>query len=94
MRRAERILYLSLGLDLTPIVDWFLGVPVAPTPKALGPLVFAVTMVAVVGNVSAIRRMWAVGRLVADRQRHHETPPKSEEISLPDGAHPPHEPTT
>ncbi len=93
MRRAERILYLAVGLVFTSIVDWFLGLAVAPTPKALGPIGFVVTMIAVVGNVSAIRRMWAVGRLVADRQRHHETP-KSEEISLTDGAHPPQESTT
>lgn len=54
MRRTERAVYLILGTALAPLAAW------ADPKWALVPIVAALLLVAVVGNVSAVRRLVAV----------------------------------
>jgi CDP-diacylglycerol--glycerol-3-phosphate 3-phosphatidyltransferase len=54
MRRTERAVYLILGTALTPLAAW-----VDPA-WARAPIVAALALVAIVGNVSAVRRIAAV----------------------------------
>ena len=66
MRRQERAVYLVLGAALTPVasvarVHW--GLPLF-TDRA--PLVIALSLVAIVGNASAIRRLHWVARAVRE----------------------------
>lgn len=82
MRRAERATYLTLGVGLVPIAARFGPVtvtPIAGPPAtvlgagislvAAAPTLFALLLVAVVGNISAARRLHAVASLVAARDR-------------------------
>jgi CDP-diacylglycerol---glycerol-3-phosphate 3-phosphatidyltransferase len=67
MRRAERALYLVLGLVLAPIAAALaarLGLP--PWVGSL-PIVIALALVGVVANVSAARRLAAIARAVRQR---------------------------
>ena len=64
MRRQERAVYLVLGAALTPLastvrIHWGL-----PTWTDRAPLVVALSLVSIVGNASAIRRLQYVARAV------------------------------
>ena len=72
MRRAERAFYLGAGALLTPFFQF--ATPVGPWGEL--PMLAAVALVAVIGNVSAFRRLAAVVRTV-ERER-----PRKEERAL------------
>jgi CDP-diacylglycerol--glycerol-3-phosphate 3-phosphatidyltransferase len=63
MRRAERAVYLLLGVTLTAIAA---AVPAA-SAWADAPTLAALALVAVVGNASAVRRLVAIARATATR---------------------------
>lgn len=68
MRRPERALYLILGAALSPIT-----IPIFETDRmfsiAIGhPMVFAVAMVAVLSNLSAIERLHSVAKAMRRRE--------------------------
>ena len=67
MRRPERAVYLILGAVLSPITIPWLEVD-RPFGIALGhPMVFALGLVAILSNVSAIERLWAIAQAVKVR---------------------------
>ncbi len=55
MRRAHRLAYLLTGATLAPIVQHL--APDAPLAIRIAPVLLAVAAIAVVGNVSAVRRL-------------------------------------
>ncbi len=69
MRRPERALYLTLGAALSPItIPWFetyreFSIPIGH------PMVMALCLVAVVANVSAIERMWAIAKVLRQNEK-------------------------
>ena len=63
MRRQERALYLVLGAALSPLVALFAG-SALPAWAGRVPLLLALALVAVIGNISAVRRLAAVARAV------------------------------
>ncbi|MBC7692675.1 MAG: CDP-alcohol phosphatidyltransferase family protein [Methylotenera sp.] len=69
MRRPERAVYLTLGAALSPItIQMFetyrdFAVPVGH------PMVMALGLVAVVANVSAVERLWAVAKIIRIREQ-------------------------
>ena len=65
MRRAERATYLTLGVGLVPISMRFAQSGLA----GIAPVLIALGLVAIVGNVSAARRIFAVARLAAERDQ-------------------------
>jgi CDP-diacylglycerol--glycerol-3-phosphate 3-phosphatidyltransferase len=62
MRRAERAVCLCLGVAATPIAGWLVEDSLLPGWAALAPLFAALGLVAVVANVSAIRRLRYLAR--------------------------------
>ncbi len=69
MRRPERALYLILGAALSPVT-----IPIFETdrlfPIAIGhPMVFALALVAVLANISAIERLYAIARAMRVREQ-------------------------
>jgi CDP-diacylglycerol---glycerol-3-phosphate 3-phosphatidyltransferase len=67
MRRAERAVYVTFGCGMAPL--WGLVVPGAPTFATLSlgrelPVELAMLVVAVVANVSAVRRMLRIAELI------------------------------
>ena len=69
MRRAERALYLVLGLVLAPIAALFVSRAGLPAWVGTAPIVIALALVGVVANVSAARRLAAIARAVSSRRR-------------------------
>lgn len=67
MRRAERAVYLGAGVLLVPVTQAL--VPRFGLPPWVGhaPILVALALVGVVGNVSAARRLAAIARSVAER---------------------------
>ncbi|HVY47201.1 MAG TPA: hypothetical protein VHB21_15040, partial [Minicystis sp.] len=63
MRRVERAVYLAAGLAVTPVVD-ALHLPI---PKD-APLVLALLVIAVLANLSAVRRLRFVAGVLRDRR--------------------------
>ncbi len=64
MRRPERAVYLTLGALLSPITIPWLEVE-RVFPMAMGhPMVIALGLVAVIGNLSAIERFYAIARAI------------------------------
>lgn len=66
MRRAERAVYLLFGLGLTPITRYFFADLPSHALREL-PIIVALSLVAVVTNVSTIQRFAAVGRTLRAR---------------------------
>ncbi len=64
MRRVERAVYLGVGALLVPVVAPFLARASAPAWTHEVTMLAALTLVALVGNVSAARRLAAVARAV------------------------------
>jgi hypothetical protein len=62
MRRAERAVCLCFGVGLTPLAVWASGGAMLPGWVARAPLIGALALVAVVANVSAVRRLRFLGR--------------------------------
>jgi CDP-diacylglycerol--glycerol-3-phosphate 3-phosphatidyltransferase len=69
MRRSHRLVYLITGAALSPLVERAAG----DASAGLIPVFLAVLAIAVVGNVTAIRRLLAAARIAAAR----ESPPAS-----------------
>jgi phosphatidylglycerophosphate synthase len=68
MRRPERALYLTLGAALSPVtIPWLETVREYAVPIA-HPMVIAMGLVAVLANVSAVERLWAVAVTVRERE--------------------------
>jgi phosphatidylglycerophosphate synthase len=68
MRRPERALYLTLGAALSPItIPWFEAIREFPVPIG-HPMVIALGLVAVLANLSAVERLWAISRAVRIRE--------------------------
>jgi phosphatidylglycerophosphate synthase len=68
MRRPERALYLTLGAALSPItIPWLEAVREFPVPIG-HPMVIALGLVAVLANLSAVERLWAISRAVRVRE--------------------------
>jgi phosphatidylglycerophosphate synthase len=74
MRRPERAFYLILGAAFSPIptpaVDAFFS---SNHPVGL-PMVIALTVVAILSNISAIERLYTVAHAVRLRELHNEHP--------------------
>lgn len=69
MKRPERALYLTLGAALSPLTIPLLEANREfPIPIA-HPMVIALCLVAVLANVSAAERLWAVAKAVSERDR-------------------------
>lgn len=67
MRRPERALYLILGAALSPItITWFEALRETPIPIG-HPMVIAVTLVAVLSNLSAVERFHAIYETMKQR---------------------------
>jgi CDP-diacylglycerol---glycerol-3-phosphate 3-phosphatidyltransferase len=73
MRRPERAAYLTLAAALCPATTLWASRG-GPAWIAEAPMMFATTLVAVVGNVSAIRRLRAVARALRSRDARPVTP--------------------
>lgn len=69
MRRAERAVYLTLGVGFVPITSWATARFDLPPGVAALPVTAALALVALVGNVSAARRLFRVGQLAAAKER-------------------------
>ena len=67
MRRAERAVCLCLATVLTVPWSWFASGAALPAWSSELPILIAITLIAVVGNVSAVRRLWTLGRTVRAR---------------------------
>ncbi len=68
MRRPERAIYLILGAALSPItIPWF--ETIREYPIAVGhPMVAAVALIAVLSNLSALERLYAVSKIIRERE--------------------------
>lgn len=68
MRRPERAMYLILGAALSPVtIPWWEAT--REFPIAIGhPMVAALALVAVLSNVSAVERLWAVAKEIRVRE--------------------------
>lgn len=64
MRRQERAVYLVLGAALVPLVSAATARGLLPAGAERAPLLVALALVAVVGNVSAARRLRAIAAAV------------------------------
>lgn len=69
MRRPERAFYLTLGAALSPVtIPWFEAVREYPIAIA-HPMVFAIALVAVMSNLSASERLYAIAKAVRIREQ-------------------------
>lgn len=68
MRRPERALYLTLGSALCPVtIPWL--ETYREYPMAVGhPMIAALCLVAVLGNISAIERLWVIAKEIRKRE--------------------------
>jgi hypothetical protein len=85
MRRSHRLAYLLLASTAAPLLGRALGDPRAE----LVPVFLAVGAIATLGNVSAVRRLLAAGRLAAARESERASGPDvTSEVAapLPSGA--------
>lgn len=86
MRRPERAVYLTLGAALSPVtIPWLEVIPEFSVPVG-HPMVFALGLVAVMANVSAVERLWAIAKVL--RQRERMTQRKSAEEADESSRHP------
>jgi putative flippase GtrA len=82
MRRGERAMYLSVGVVFVPLASAVLGAPVGVHSWALAPLVVALAIIALVGNVSAVRRFIAIGQ-AADARALDGMPASASQLLAP-----------
>src|SRR6185436_1873742 len=68
MRRSERAIYLFFGAGFTPLAEILAGADASLVARNL-PMVFALTVVAVVANVSVVRRTRATIAAIQERER-------------------------
>jgi phosphatidylglycerophosphate synthase len=68
MRRPERAVYLTLGAALCPItIPYFESVREFSIPIG-HPMVIALCLVGVLGNISAVERLWAIAKEIRVRE--------------------------
>jgi phosphatidylglycerophosphate synthase len=60
MRRAERAICLCLGVGATPVFGWLAAAGAVPGWAARAPLFAALGIIAIVANISAVRRLRAL----------------------------------
>ena len=68
MRRPERAFYLTLGAALSPFTIPWLEVTREYSIPVGHPMVVALCLVAVMANVSAIERLWAIAKEIRKRE--------------------------
>jgi CDP-diacylglycerol--glycerol-3-phosphate 3-phosphatidyltransferase len=69
MRRAERAVYLDAGLALSPIAARLASAVGLPAASGDLPIVLALAVVGIVANVSAVRRLRALGSAADGRSK-------------------------
>jgi CDP-diacylglycerol---glycerol-3-phosphate 3-phosphatidyltransferase len=74
MRRVERAVYLGVGVLLVPIAGAVAVRFGLPAWVERAPILLALALVGVVGNVSAVRRLMSVARSVAERDARRRPP--------------------
>jgi len=80
MRRPERAFYLTLGAALSPIsMPWLDAFFTLPMANPGYPMIFACFLVAVLSNISAIERLWTIGRMMREREHAAEENLSAEE---------------
>ncbi len=67
MRRAERAVCLCLGTTLTAPWAWLASRSGLPAWTATLPILVAISLIAVIANASAVRRLWSLGRDASGR---------------------------
>jgi hypothetical protein len=73
MRRPERAFYLTLGAALSPIpMPWLDALFTLPLPSPGYPLITACFVIAVLANISAIERLWTIGRMMREKEHAAE----------------------
>lgn len=82
MRRAERAIYMLFGCGLTPIASALAGAD-APLLLRQAPLILAITLIAVMSNISVISRMRSIVRSIRrrDAERAQIAAPVAGEVS-------------
>jgi CDP-diacylglycerol--glycerol-3-phosphate 3-phosphatidyltransferase len=65
MRRAERAVCLCLATVLMVPWSWVMASTALPAWSAALPILIAIALIAVVGNGSAVRRLWTLGHAVS-----------------------------
>lgn len=87
MRRAHRLAYLLVAAALAP----FVGHAAGDRRAELLPIFLAVGSIAIVGNVSAFRRLMAAGRIAAARESAPESGPRmGDQVHVSDAPPPAH----
>lgn len=85
MRRPERAFYLILGAALSPIpIPWLEAAFPSAIPLAF-PMVLAVFFVAILGNISAIERLYTIGRAIRLRELGAQEESVAAEALHPEG---------
>jgi CDP-diacylglycerol--glycerol-3-phosphate 3-phosphatidyltransferase len=85
MRRVERAVYLGVGVLLVPIAGAVAVRFGLPAWVERTPILLALGLVGVVGNVSAVRRLMSVARSVAERDARRR-PPAPAAAEVPEDA--------
>ena len=68
MRRPERAVYLITGAVLSPVtIPWWEQIREFPVPVG-HPMIIALSLVAVLANVSAVERFWIIAKVVRERE--------------------------
>ena len=80
MRRSERAVYLFFGAGFTPLCELLAG-PSRPLIVRQAPMVFAIALVAVVANVSVVRRFRAIIASIRRRESAGATRPARAVVS-------------
>lgn len=84
MRRPERAFYLTLGAGLSPLpMPWLDSLFNIALPNPGYPMIAACFLVSVLANISAIERLWTIGRIMRDREHAASEENLSEEESVP-----------
>jgi CDP-diacylglycerol---glycerol-3-phosphate 3-phosphatidyltransferase len=65
MRRAERAVCLCLATVLMVPWSWFVASAPLPSWSATLPLLIAISLIAVIGNASAVLRLWTLGHAIS-----------------------------
>ena len=80
MRRPERAFYLTVGAALSPIsMPWLDAFFTLPMANPGYPMIFACFLVGVLSNISAIERLWTIGRMMREREHAAEENLSAEE---------------
>jgi len=83
MRRPERAFYLTLGAGLSPLpMPWLDSFFNLPLPNPGYPMIAACFIVAVLANISAVERLWTIGRIMREKE-HAAEEQLTEEESVP-----------